>query len=137
VLRTAGEQASLTRRHAEPMRRARLAKQIENLEKDADRYDDEPSSNETQQLPPRQGCEHQRDEAWRAPTITISLGGSDRYTSACHITRHDVLGTVRGWSSRVSRSLSSAYGSPPRDFLTHASHEAPTPAFPIGHCAAA
>jgi hypothetical protein len=66
VLRTAGEQAQLSADGTtDADAKARIAKQIDSWKKTADRYDDEPSSNEgRKQLAARaKDAEHQRDEA--------------------------------------------------------------------------
>jgi hypothetical protein len=66
VLRTAGEQAQLSADNAtDADAKARIAKAIDNWKKTADRYDDEPSSNEgRKQLAARaKDAEHKRDEA--------------------------------------------------------------------------
>jgi hypothetical protein len=66
VLRTAGEQAQLSAdTTTDADSKARIAKTIDNWKKTADRYDDEPSSNEgRKQLAARaKEAEHERDEA--------------------------------------------------------------------------
>ena len=66
VLRTAGEQVQLSADGAtDPETKTRLTKRIDDWKKTADRYDDEPSSNEgRKQLAARaKEAEHMRDEA--------------------------------------------------------------------------
>src|SRR5471030_3324689 len=66
VLRTAAEQAQISADGAtDPDTKARIAKTIDNWKKTADRYDDEPSTNEgRKQLAERaKEAEHERDEA--------------------------------------------------------------------------
>jgi hypothetical protein len=66
VLRTSADQAQLTADSVtDPDAKARIAKQIDNWKKTADRYDDDPSTNEgRKQLADRaKHAEHERDEA--------------------------------------------------------------------------
>ena len=131
VLRTAGEQAQLSADGAtDPETKARLVKKIEDWKKTADRYDDEPSSNEgRKQLAARaKEAEHERDEAlaryhnYEFASAAFQIGIV--LASATIITGMMVLTWLSCGLGLAGLALTSfgLWAPHALDFLTHASH---------------
>jgi hypothetical protein len=131
VLRTASEQAQLSADTiTDTDAKARITKTIDNWKKTADRYDDEPSSNEgRKQLAARaREAEHQRDEAlaryhnYEFASAAFQIGIV--LASATIITGMVVLAWLSVGLGVAGLTLT-AFGlwmPHALDFLTHASH---------------